>query len=186
MKNNKNSRPISLLDVVYSFEAYYAKHPKLAIVVPGLMRWGREGLTASSKGIPATQHHLHIHVPTTQLHNLIRRSRLVVYEIGAMPSKLVGSFLSIDNSLPTLPFQIFISRFKLPLISRKPLILSITSPNRFSVELPSQDIRSDYSFLSGFSCPKFEGVFPFERYPLIPYNGRLRQHQYKAEVALEN
>lgn len=51
------------------------------------------------------------------------------------------------------------SSFKLPLITRKPLNLSGLPPNPFSVGLPSQDIGSDYSLLSGLSCPKFEGVF---------------------------
>lgn len=89
------------------------------------------------------------------------RSRPIVYEIGAILSSLIGSFLSIDNSLPPLSFQVFISRFKLPLITRKPLILSITSPSQFSVGLPSQDIRSDHRLLSGFSCSKSEKVFLF-------------------------
>lgn len=75
--------------------------------------------------------------------------------------------LSQNSSFPSSP--------------RKPLILSITSPSRFSVGLPSQDIRSDYRFLPGSSCSKFEKAFLFEGYPLISYNGRLRQHQYKVE-----
>lgn len=32
----------------------------------------------------------------------------IVYEIGAILPKLVGSFLSIDNSLPTLPFRLYL------------------------------------------------------------------------------